>query len=190
MENGEITISRNAGSVTYPAEVMLIGAFNPCPCGNYLSGYEGRICTCSEYERIKYRNRLSKAMLDRIDIFTSVRYASYNELNSSNKKENLEDIRNKIKEARERQKFRFKDLEITYNSQMKHSHIQSLIRLDKECHEVLNNIYTRFSLSSRALDRIIKLSRTIADINGSEDIKKSNIYEALNYRKNLEGEVI
>ncbi len=73
---------------------------------------------------------------------------------------------------------------------MKHSHIQSLIRLDKECHEVLNNIYTRFSLSSRALDRIIKLSRTIADINGSEDIKKSNIYEALNYRKNLEGEVI
>ncbi|MFI4003242.1 YifB family Mg chelatase-like AAA ATPase [Clostridium perfringens] len=190
MENGEITISRNAGSVTYPAEVMLIGAFNPCPCGNYLSGYEGRICTCSEYERIKYRNRLSKAMLDRIDIFTSVRYASYNELNSSNKKENLEDIRNKIKEARERQKFRFKDLEITYNSQMKHSHIQSLIRLDKECHEVLNNIYTRFSLSSRDLDRIIKLSRTIADINGSEDIKKSNIYEALNYRKNLEGEVI
>lgn len=190
MENGEITISRNVGSVTYPAEVMLIGAFNPCPCGNYLSGYEGRICTCSEYERIKYRNRLSKAMLDRIDIFTSVRYASYNELNSNNKKENLEDVRNKIKEARERQKFRFKDLEITYNSQMKHSHIQSLIRLDEECHEVLNNIYTRFSLSSRALDRIIKLSRTIADMDGSEDIKKSNIYEALNYRKNLEGEVI
>lgn len=190
MENGEITISRNMGSVTYPAEVMFIGAFNPCPCGNYLSGYDGRVCTCSEYERIKYRNRFSKAMIDRIDIFTSVRYASYTELNSNNKKENLDDIREKIKRARERQEIRFKDLEITYNSQMKHSHIQSLIKLDEECHSVLNNIYTRFSLSSRALDRIIKLSRTIADIEDSEDIKKSNIYEALNYRKNLEGEVI
>lgn len=190
MENGEITISRNIGSVTYPAKVMLIGAFNPCPCGNYLSGYDGRICTCSEYERIKYRNRLSKAMLDRIDIFTSVRYASYKELNSKNKKESIEEIRNKIKNARERQEFRFREYDISYNSQMKHSHIQSLIELNEECHEVLNNIYTRFSLSSRALDRIIKISTTIADMNGNEEISKANIYEALNYRKNLEGEVI
>lgn len=190
MENGEITISRNIGSVTYPAEVMLIGAFNPCPCGNYLSGYEGRICTCSEYERIKYRNRLSKAMLDRIDIFTSVRYASYEELNSKNEKEGIEEIRNKIKNAREKQELRFREYDISYNSQMKHSHIQSLIKLNEECHEVLNNIYTRFSLSGRALDRIIKISRTIADINANEDISKANIYEALNYRKNLEGEVI
>ncbi|EGT3614780.1 ATP-binding protein [Clostridium perfringens] len=190
MENGEITISRNIGSVTYPAKVMLIGAFNPCPCGNYLSGYEGRICTCSEYERIKYRNRLSKAMLDRIDIFTSVRYASYKELNSKDKKESIEEIRNKIKNARERQEFRFREYDISYNSQMKHGHIQSLIELNEECHEVLNNIYTRFSLSSRALDRIIKISRTIADMNGNEEISKANIYEALNYRKNLEGEVI
>lgn len=190
MENGEITISRNIGSVTYPAEVMLIGAFNPCPCGNYLSGYEGRICTCSEYERIKYRNRLSKAMLDRIDIFTSVRYASYKELNSKNKKESIDEIKNKIRDARKRQELRFRDYGISYNSQMKHSHIQSLIKLDEECHEVLNNIYTRFSLSSRALDRIIRISRTIADMNGNNDISKANIYEALNYRKNLEGEVI
>lgn len=190
MENGEITISRNIGSVTYPAEVMLIGAFNPCPCGNYLSGYEGKTCTCSEYERIKYRNRLSKAMLDRIDIFTSVRYASYKELNSKNNNDNIDDIRKKIKEARERQKLRFKGLEISYNSQMKHSHIQSLINLNDECHDILDSIYTRFSLSSRVLDRIIKLSRTIADINGNEEIEKSNIYEAINYRKDLEGEII
>ncbi|MGG5462327.1 YifB family Mg chelatase-like AAA ATPase [Clostridium sp. B9] len=190
MENGEITISRNIGSVTYPAQVMLIGAFNPCPCGNYLSGYEGRTCTCSEYERIKYRNRLSKAMLDRIDIFTSVRYASYEELNADRKKESLKEIREKIKNAREIQSKRFKEIGISYNSQMSHKEIKDFIKLDDKCHEILNSIYNRFSLSSRALDRIIRISRTIADINGEEDISKRNIYEALNYRKNLEGEVI
>lgn len=190
IENGEITISRNSGSVTYPANVMLIGAFNPCPCGNYLSGYEGRICTCSEYERIKYRNRLSKAMLDRIDIFTTVRYASYEELNSKKKKENIEDIREKIKLARERQKFRFKEEKINYNSQMKHGDIQKFITINEECHDLLNKIYDRFSLSSRALDRIVRISRTIADLSDEEEIKKANIYEAINYRKSLEGDVI
>lgn len=190
IENGEITISRNSGSVTYPANLMLIGAFNPCPCGNYLSGYEGRECICSEQERIRYRNRLSKAMLDRIDIFTSLRYASYKELNSKGKREDLNLIREKINEARKIQKNRFKGLNITYNSQMSHSHIQSLINLNKECHEVLNKMYSKFYLSSRALDRIIKLSRTIADLEGNCEIEKRNIYEAINYRKNLEGEII
>lgn len=190
IENGEITISRNNGSVTYPANVMLIGAFNPCPCGNYLSGYEGRACTCSEHERIKYRNRLSKAMLDRIDIFTTVRYASYEELNNNKKKECIDDIRLKIKLAREIQNHRFRNEKINYNSQMKHGEIQRFIKMNDECHELLNGIYTRFSLSSRALDRIVRISRTIADLNGEEHIKKSNIYEAINYRKSLEGEVI
>lgn len=190
LENGEINISRNSGSIKYPANFLFIGAYNPCPCGNYLSQVNERICTCSERERIKYQNRFSKAMIDRIDIFTFVSYASYNELTYKEQKESLEDMKNKVLMAREKQKYRFMNSFLKYNSQMSHKDIRKYIKFDSNCDSLLSDIYNRFGLSTRALDRIIKLAITIGDINNEEKLTKKSIYEALNYRKSISGDVI
>ncbi|MPQ42397.1 YifB family Mg chelatase-like AAA ATPase [Clostridium tarantellae] len=189
LENKEVNICRNTGNVRYPANFLFIGAFNPCPCGNYLSSIEGRRCSCSENERIRYQNRLSKAMSDRIDIFTFVKYASYEELQQLPDNNDVEKLKQQVVIGREIQRNRFKDSNIKYNSQMTHKDINHYIKLNNECNELLSNIYYKFGISTRALDRIIKLSQTIADLN-NKPLGKSYIYEALSYRKNLEGEVI
>lgn len=190
LENKEINISRNVGSIRYPSDFIFIGAFNPCPCGQYLSETNGKRCTCSEGERIRYQNRLSKAMSDRIDIFSFVTYTPYEELTKKEEKEKFNELKNRVFEARERQRHRFKDTNIKYNSQMSHQDLNNFIKLDESCHEVLSNIYNKAGLSGRAIDRIIKLATTISDINGNDNVTKGSIYEALSYRKNINGDAI
>ena len=189
LENKEVRISRNSGSVKYPSDFLFIGAFNPCPCGNYLSGINGRECTCRESERIRYQNRLSKAILDRIDMFSFVNYVSYKEINA-NKHNGILNPKEMVMDCRERQEHRFKNTHLKYNSQMSHKDIRNFIKINEECHRSLEKIYNKTGISTRGLDRIIKLSVTIMDLNKENVLTKGHIYEAISYRKNINGEVI
>ncbi|MGL5822244.1 MAG: YifB family Mg chelatase-like AAA ATPase [Sarcina sp.] len=188
IEKGSVNISRCAGNVEYPSKFTLVAAFNPCPCGNYLSGMENRKCTCSEKAIQIYENKLSKAMRDRIDIFSFVSYVNYDSLSNIDKNEkiNLECI----KKARLRQKERYKKIGISTNSELTHKHIEKYITLSEEVNKTLGKIYESFSLSSRALHKIIKIARTIADIEDSNEISLEHLYEAIGYRKNIRGEVL
>lgn len=190
LENKEINITRNSGSVKYPTDFLFIGAFNPCPCRNYLSGINRRECTCREVDRVRYQNKLSKAMLDGIDMFSFVSYVPYEKINKSKENRELLDPKNMVLEARERQSYRFKNNDLKYNSQMSHRDIIKFIQIDDNCHSVLENIYNKTGISTRALDRIIKLAVTIMDLNKKDTLSKSEIYEALIYRKNINGEII
>lgn len=189
IETGKINISRNAGKIEYPANFTLVAAFNPCPCGNYMSGAEGKECICSEKARIKYENKLSKAMKDRIDIFSFVTYVSYDKLGKQKQKNDV-DIQKVIDIAVKRQEERYEGLCINRNANISHKDINEYIKLDNECHMLLEDIYKKFSVSTRVIHKIIKLARTIADIEDKDSIEKSHIYEALGYRKNIRGEII
>lgn len=189
LENKEISISRNLGSVKYPSDFLFLGAFNPCPCGNYLSGIDGRECSCREIDRIRYQNRLSKAILDRIDMFSFVSYVSYKDINN-NKYKGILNPKELVLEARDRQRHRFKNTNIKYNSQMSHKDIRKFIKINDDCHNILENIYSKTGISTRALDRIIKLSTTIMDLNKRDTLTKGDIFEAMLYRKNINGEII
>ena len=191
IEVGKVNISRSIGSIEYPANFILVGAFNPCPCGNYLSGVETRKCSCSEKLRNNYENKLSKAMKDRIDIFSFVTYVDFKELRKD-KKDNINnyDYKKVIENAREIQRRRYKDLGISTNAKLSYDLIDKYIKITKSGEVLLENIYNKFGLSSRVLHKIIKLARTIADIENDEIVDTSHIYEALGYRKNIRGEVI
>ncbi len=191
LERKEINISRNIGAVTYPANFIFVGAYNPCPCGNYMSRNKERICTCSEGAIKRYENKLSKAMKDRIDIFSFVAYASFEELLCNSKEDiNIEEAREKVSRAIEIQEKRFKNSNIKRNSEIGFTDINKYIILDTECNELLNKIYNNFGISSRVLHKIMKVARTLSDLEGRDKISKEDIYEALGYRKNIRGEII
>ncbi|MGL4451592.1 MAG: YifB family Mg chelatase-like AAA ATPase [Sarcina sp.] len=189
IESGKVNISRSTGNVEYPADFILVGAFNPCPCGNYLSGVETRKCSCSESLRNSYENKLSKAMKDRIDIFSFVTYVGFDKLRGK-KDEAVKNYKEIIENARGLQRERYKDIGILTNSKLSYDLIEKYIKITKSGEEVLENIYIKFGLSSRVLHKIIKLARTIADIENEEFVQTNHIYEALGYRKNIRGEVI
>lgn len=190
IEKGSVNISRSSGSAKYPAEFILVGAFNPCPCGNYLSGIEGRECVCSTKSRVNYENRLSKPMRDRIDIFSFVTYVDFQSLKNKKQRNSANDFKKIIENARQLQEKRYKEINIKTNSQLEYKYIDKYIFLSEDVNKVLENIYKKCSISSRVLHKIIKLSRTIADIDNEEEIKVEHVYEALGYRKNIRGEVI
>lgn len=189
IESGRINISRNAGKIEYPANFTLVAAFNPCPCGNYMSGSIGKECICTEKARLKYENKLSKAMKDRIDIFSFVTYVPYDKLGKIKNKDDR-DVKEVIKKAVARQEKRYKDIPVKRNANITHEYINEYIKLDSECNKLVEDIYKRFSISTRVIHKIIKLARTIADIEDKDKIEKTHIYEALGYRKNIRGEVI
>ena len=190
LEVGKINISRNIGSVQYPANFTLVAAFNPCPCGNYMSEVGERKCSCSEAAIKSYENKLSKAMKDRIDLFCFVNYTSYENLNKRIESDYFKNIEERVNKAIKRQEERYKDLDIRRNSQLNYKQINKYIKLDAECHNTLENIYKSFGVSSRVLHKIIKIARTLADLDDKDEIQKIHIYEALGYRKNIRGEVI
>lgn len=192
IEKGTVNLSRHNISASYPANFILVAAFNPCPCGNYLSGVEARECKCSKKAIENYESRLSKPMRDRIDIFSFVSYVDFESLRKSKKisKIQVENIKKTIENARKMQEKRYKGTNIATNSQVEYKDIEKYIPVSKDVEMVLENIYKGFSISSRVLHKIIKLSRTIADIDQEEKIRVEHIYEALGYRKNIRGEVI
>jgi len=187
LEDRVIKICRNSGTVTYPCNFMAIIATNPCPCGYYGSS---RQCTCSENERKRYIGKLSGPLLDRIDLFTFVNSLSFEELQSKSKGESSQCIRARVEKAREIQKNRFQKEDIYSNAEMDGRLIRKYCKLNKKSNKIIERIYDRYSLSTRAYSRILKVARTIADLNEREVIEESDIIEALQYRRFLNEEII
>lgn len=185
LEDGEVVISRAQNSVKYPADFILLGAMNPCPCG-YL-GDSQKQCTCSEFQIQRYRSRLSGPLLDRIDIQIEVPRLSPEELlNTKTKSESSADIRKRVINARKIQAERYKNYKILTNSQLNAELIKIFCKPDEKSEELLRGAICRFNLSGRSYDRILKLSRTIADLENSINIESAHIAQALQYRNFVE----
>jgi magnesium chelatase family protein len=180
LENGEVTVSRAVASLTFPARFTLVTAMNPCPCGFF--GDSRHQCTCTPGMIQRYRSKVSGPLLDRIDIQIEVPAVPYKELSMEYAGERSETIRHRVMEARDRQLYRFKEEGIFSNGQMRSRHIKKYCRLETEAHSLLDNAIQKLSLSARAYTRILKVSRTIADMEGSEKILPHHISEAIQYR--------
>ena len=181
LEDGVVTISRAQISVKYPADFILLAAMNPCPCGFY--GDSKKQCTCSESQSKRYWTRLSGPLLDRIDIQIEVPRLKEDELLNKNQgNESSLTVRERVTKAREVQIKRFSSSKIVSNSEMSPKLIKKYCKLDNECENIIRSAISRLNLSARAYDRILKLSRTIADLQDSLEIKPSHIAEAIQYR--------
>src|SRR4030043_541965 len=181
LENGEVTVSRAVASITYPASFMLVAAMNPCPCG-YL-GDSRHQCTCAPSQIHRYRHKVSGPLLDRIDIHIEVPAVPYKELSTEYSGERSEEIRKRDITARDIQLERFRDDRKIYsNGQMKTRHIKKCCKLKPEALTLLEVAMHKLALSARAYTRILKLSRTIADLEDSEEIHPQHISEAIQYR--------
>lgn len=187
LEDRVIKICRTSGTVTYPCNFMAIIATNPCPCGYHGSSKQ---CTCREYERKRYIGKLSGPLLDRIDLFTFVNSLSFEELQSKSKGESSKSIRVRVEKARKIQKNRFKEEHMYSNAQMDGRLIRKYCKLNDKSNKIIEKIYHRYNLSTRAYSRILKVARTIADLNEREAIEESDIIEALQYRRFLNEEII
>lgn len=185
MEEKTITISRANGSISFPANFTLIAAMNPCPCGYY--GDEKHICRCSENARKKYIAKLSGPILDRIDISIEVRGVDYDKMISKADGETSSSMRKIVTDARKIQEKRFREngLKIFSNSSMGIKDIEKFCILDSKAKNILNMAMQKFSMSARSYNKILKVARTIADIENKEVIETSHITEALQYRFNL-----
>ncbi len=180
LEDHEITINRLNTSITYPCKFMFIASMNPCPCGYY--GSKERKCTCTDYQRKNYINKISGPLLDRIDIQIEVEKVDYKKLNETKKEENSQTIRKRVNKARDIQLKRYKSYNIYSNSELSPLLIEKYCRLNKESKGILEKAFEKLKLSARAYTRIMKVARTIADLENSENIEKSHIVEAIQYR--------
>lgn len=182
MEDGKVTVSRVMQTVDYPARFMLVGSMNPCPCGNY--GSKNKECTCSPQQIRNYIGKLSGPLLDRIDIQVEVDSISYEEFSSEAKQESSSEIRERVKRVRELEYERFKDNPkcIHTNAEMSNQDINRFCKIDKESKALMETAFVKLGLSARASYRILRVARTIADIENSENIKIEHIAEAIQYR--------
>jgi magnesium chelatase family protein len=180
LEDGQVTIARVSGTVTYPAEFMLVCAMNPCKCGWY--GDPSGRCTCSQNAVDAYRSRISGPMLDRIDIIIEVPGVKFEELRRRAEAEPSSVIKERVNEARERQNKRFGQSSGLCNARMGPSEIRKHCRLDDESAELLKRAFEVFGLTARSYDRILKVARTVADLAGSEQIESVHIAEAIQLR--------
>jgi magnesium chelatase family protein len=182
LEDQKVTISRAAMSLTFPASFMLIAAMNPCPCGFWND--PTRECHCTPPQIQRYVARISGPLLDRIDIHVDVPAVKFSEIKSHSEPytETSSQIRARVISAREKQKERFKGTKVFANSQMSPRFIHRFCRIDHDCELILEKAMMKLSLSARAYDRILKVSRTIADLDDSEEIRAEHITEAVSYR--------
>jgi len=181
LEDGRVTISRAILSLTYPAQFMLAGAMNPCPCG-YATD-PNHECTCNPPQIQRYLSKISGPLLDRIDIHIEVPSVKYQELSGAPTGETSGKIRERVKAAREIQLRRFQGRKgIFCNARMESRDIRTHCRIDADGDNLLKTAITRFGLSARAYDRILKVSRTIADLAGSQEIRAEYVSEAIQYR--------
>lgn len=180
LEDGSFTVSRVLGSATFPSNAMLIAGMNPCKCGYY--GDEARECKCSDESIRKYLSKISGPMLDRFDIQIQVPSVKYEHLTSIEKGESSKAIKERVLKARQIQLERYKGLNIYSNSQLTPSLIDEFCIIDNESKVLLENVFLKLGLSARAYSRILKVSRTIADLDNQKDIKKHHIAEAIRYR--------
>lgn len=180
MEDGKVTISRALSSITYPARFMLVAAMNPCPCG-YLTDPK-RECTCSAYQVQRYRARISGPLLDRIDLHVDVPAVRYRELSSEETGEGSEEIRKRVERARAIQKKRFQRSNIHCNAQMTNRQIKKFCPIDDASRKLMEMAIDRLGMSARAYTRILKIARTIADLEGKDRIEAAHVSEAIQYR--------
>lgn len=180
IEDGRVTISRVSATLTYPCNIMLIASMNPCKCGYY--GDSRRKCTCTPAQIAKYRRRISGPLLDRIDIQAEVSGIPYETLSRIDKGESSADIKKRVDKARRIQLERYKGKGIYSNSQLSAGMLQEFCPLGQMENKLLKSAFDSLGLSARAHSRILKVARTIADLNGSDDIKAAHIAEAISYR--------
>ncbi|MBK7882785.1 MAG: YifB family Mg chelatase-like AAA ATPase [Chitinophagaceae bacterium] len=181
MEERKVTISRAKVALDFPASFMLIASMNPCPCGYF--NHPERNCTCPPGTVQKYLNKISGPLLDRIDLHVEVTPVAFNELSSTQKFEKSESIRARVIQAREIQAERYKNNEGVYaNAQMSSKMLKEICIIDAAAQNLLKTAMEKLNLSARAYDRILKVSRTVADLGGSSDIKSEHLAEAIQYR--------
>jgi len=180
LENGWVTITRSALTVTYPARFMLVAAMNPCPCGHF--GDKARTCRCTAQQIRQYQGKISSPLLDRIDIHVEVPAVGYQELVGKYQGESSREIRERVKRAREIEKARLPHKTIPLNAYLTDKEVKQFCVLDRESEGLLKDAMERLGLSARAYVRILKLARTIADLEGKESIAPPHIAEAIQYR--------
>lgn len=180
LEDSSITITRVGGTVTYPCNVMLVASMNPCPCGYY--GDSNHECNCSQAQIIRYMSKISGPLLDRIDLHIEVPAVKYDELEAKEKGESSAQIRQRVNDARRMQQERFSGEGIYSNSQLTPQLMDKYCIPDQSASELLREAYEELGLSARAHNRILKVARTIADLDGEEIINAEHIAEAIQYR--------
>jgi magnesium chelatase family protein len=180
MEDGRVTISRASSSVTYPANFMLVGAMNPCPCG--FLGDPKRECSCTSLQVQRYRSKISGPLMDRIDIHLEVPPVHFKDLAATEGGESSAEILSRVKAARRIQAERFQKMKIYTNAHMNSRQVRKFCTLDFQSGELLEQAMEKFGLSARAHSRILKIARTIADLTGSEEITSAHVAEAIQYR--------
>ena len=180
LENREIIINRLSGNYRYPCNFMFVASMNPCPCGYY--GDEEKECKCTQQEIHRYLRKISGPLLDRIDIQIQVKRPKYEKVSSRERVENSDEIRRRVNKARKIQLERYKNYEIYSNAELTTKMVAEFCKLDIKSEQLLENAFKKFKLSVRAYERILKVARTIADLDGKVDIEFMHIAEAIQFR--------
>lgn len=180
LEDRKVSISRINSKLTYPCEFMLIASMNPCQCGYY--GSREKKCCCKPEQIKKYINRISGPLLDRIDIHIEVDQIPYDQLKQKQKVQTSEEIRNRVNQARKIQIERYQEYHIFSNSELTTQLIEKFCKLDTKSKQILEKAFTKLRLSARAYHRILKVARTIADLEASKEIQEKHVTEAIQYR--------
>lgn len=180
VEDGRVTISRVNGTISYPCSVMLVAAMNPCPCGYF--GHPTKPCTCSPHAVSRYLARVSGPLLDRLDLHIEVPPVEFDELDSVDKAESSAEIKKRVNAARQIQNERFHSLPIACNARITADVLHEICRLSDDGRVLLKRAFEKLGLSARAYDRVLKVSRTIADLDQSEEILPRHVAEAVQYR--------
>jgi len=180
LEDGKVTISRALSSLTFPSTFMLVGAMNPCPCGFYTD--PNRECTCTVPQILRYRSKISGPLMDRIDIHIEVPAVRYRDLTGESSGEDSETIKKRVDQARQLQRDRFAGKKIYCNAQMTSRHLKKYCPIGEDSKKLLEQAIDKLGLSARAYTRILKIARTIADLDGQDAILTAHISEAIQYR--------
>jgi magnesium chelatase family protein len=180
LEDGTVTISRALSSTTFPANFMLIAALNPCPCG--YRGDTRRNCHCTPPQIERYMSKISGPLLDRIDIHIEVPSVAFRDLSGGTPGTSSTELRGSVATARRAQSARFSTNGTRHNGDMSHRETRQFCRLDAECQDILKGAMIELGLSARAHDKVLRVARTIADLDQSDPIRANHLHEAINYR--------
>ncbi len=180
LENKEINVARSQASVKYPADFILIAAMNPCPCGNY--GNPLKECTCSFNEIRRYLNKISSPILDRIDIHIEIKPVKYEDLKDDSKSKSSAELKADVVRARLIQEERYRSEKISTNSELNTNQMKKYIKLSEDVEKIAKMAFNKYNFSVRSFNKIIKMSRTIADLEGSKEIESKHLLEAIRYR--------